>query len=93
MSGSLDKIGREYGLQPQLLKSETIHSEITKHNSNELRHVWEPYLKSDVLCLGIVYARHALEMQNMTEIGIKEALTEASLGWKCFELCNKDREF
>ena len=32
-------------------------------------------------------------MQKMTNIGIKKSLTEASLGWKCFRLYNKDREF
>ena len=30
--------------------------------------------------LGVLYARHALEMQNMTSLGIKECLTEVSLG-------------
>ena len=29
----------------------------------------------------------------MTKIGIKESLTEASLGWNCFGLYKKDREF
>ena len=33
LSGSLDKIGREYGLQLKLLKSE-----ITKYNYTEMRH-------------------------------------------------------
>ena len=45
ISGSLDKIGREYGLQPELLKVEINHSEITKQNYKELSDVWEPYLK------------------------------------------------
>ena len=72
-SGSLDKIGREYDLKPELLKGENNHSEITKHNYNELRYVWEPYLKSDLLCLAFVYARHAMEMQKMTNLGTKES--------------------
>ena len=70
--GSLDKIGREYGLQTELLKWAINHSETTKHNHDELRDVWEPYLKSDDLCLVSVYARHAMEMQKMTQIGIKK---------------------
>ena len=93
ISGSLDKIGREYGLQPELSKGEINHSEITKHNYNELRDVWEPYLKSDVLCLAFVYARHAMVMQKMTRRGIKESLRETSVGWKCFGLYNMTREF
>ena len=34
-----------------------------------------------------------MEMQNMSGFGIKDCLTEASLGWKCFGTYNKDREF
>ena len=29
----------------------------------------------------------------MSGFGIKDCLTEASLGWKCFGTFNKDREF
>ena len=34
-----------------------------------------------------------MEMQKMSGFGIKDCLTEASLGWKCFGSYNKDREF
>ena len=34
-----------------------------------------------------------METQKMTGFGIKDCLTEASLGWKCFGTYNKDREF
>ena len=34
-----------------------------------------------------------MEMQKMSGFGIKDCLTEASLGWKCFGTYNKDREF
>ena len=50
IKGSLNKIGKEYGLQPELLKGEIEHSIIKKNNFVELRHIWEPYLISDVLC-------------------------------------------
>ena len=89
----LNKIGKEYGSQPELLKGEIEHSIINKNNFVELRHIWEPYLISDVLCLAFIYARHSMEMQKMTGFGIKGCLTEASLGWKCFGKYNKDREF
>ena len=91
--GSLEKLGKEYGLQPELLKGEIEHSVINKNNFAELKHIWEPYLKSDVLCLAFLYARHSMEMQKMSGFGIKDCLTEASLGWKCFAKYNKDREF
>ena len=93
IKGSLEKIGREYNLQPELLKAEIEHSVINKNNFVELRHIWEPYLISDVLCLAFIYARHSMEMQKMSGFGIKDCLTEASLGWKCFGTYNKDREF
>ena len=93
IKGSLEKIGREYNLQPELLKGEIDHSVINKNNFVELRHIWEAYLISDVLCLAFIYARHSMEMQKMTGFGIKDCLTEASLGWKCFGTYNKDREF
>ena len=93
IKGSLEKIGREYRLQPELLKGEIEHSVINKNNFAELRHIWEPYLISHVLCLAFIYARHSMEMQKMSGFGINDCLTEASLGWKCFGTYNKDREF
>ena len=91
--GSLEKIGKEYGLQPELLKGEIEHSIINKNNFAELRHIWEPYLISDVLLLAFIFARHSMEMQKMSGFGIEDCLTEASLGWICFGTYNKDREF
>ena len=93
IKGSLEKIGKEFGLQPELLKGEIDHSIINKNNFAKLKHIWEPYLISDVLCFAFIYARHSMEMQKMTGFGIKDCLTEASLGWKCFGTYNKDREF
>ena len=93
IKGSLNKIGKEHGLQPELLKGEIAHSVINKNIFVELKHIWEPYLISDVLCLAFIYARNSIEMQQMTGFGIKDCLTEASLGWKCFGTYNKDREF
>ena len=89
----IDKIRRENGLQRELPIGEINHSDINKYNYIELKHIWEPYLKSDVLGLAFVYARHAMEMQKLTKIRIKGSLTEASRGWNCFGLYNKDREF
>ena len=93
IKGSLEKIGREYNLQPELLKGEMDHSVINKNNFAELRNIWEPYLISDVLCLAFIYARHSIEMQKMSGFAIKDCLTESSLGWKCFGTYNKNREF
>ena len=67
---SLEKISREYGLQPELLKGEIEHSVINKNNFVDLGHIWEPYFTSDVLCLAFMYARHSMEMQKMSGFGI-----------------------
>ena len=45
------------------------------------------------MCLAFIYARHPIEMQKLTGFGIKDALTESSLGWKCFGSYSKDRDF
>ena len=71
---SLEKIGREYGIQPKLLKGENEHS-LIKSNFADLRHIWEPYLKLDVLCLVFIFARQGMEMQNMSAFGIQDCLT------------------
>ena len=93
ISGSLDKVGREWGLQPELLKGEINNSEITKYIYNVLRHILELYLESDVLDIAFVSVRHSMEMQKKTKKAIKKFLTEASLGWKGFGFHNKDRHF
>ena len=90
---SFKKIGREYGLKLELLKGEIEHSVTNENNYADLRHIWEPYLKLDVLCLAFIYARHSIEMQKMSGFGIKDCLKDASLGWKSFGTYNKDREF
>ena len=46
-----------------------------------------------MLCLAFIYARYSMEMKKMSGFGIKDCLTEASLGWKCFGTYNKVREF
>ena len=80
IKGSLEKIGREYGLQPELLKEEIEQSVIIKSNFADLRHIWEPYLRIDVLWSDFIYARHSRELQKMNVYGIKDCSTKASLG-------------
>ena len=93
IKGSSEKIGKEYGLQPELLKGEIEHCIINKNNFIELKHIWEPYLISDVLRSAFIYARHSMEMQKLSAFGIKDCLTEASLGWKCFGTYNTIENF
>ena len=44
IKGFLETIGREYGLQPELLKREIEHSVINKSNFADLRHIWSHIL-------------------------------------------------
>ena len=90
---SLVKIGKKHGLQAERFKGEIEHSVFNESIFAELSEIWEPYLKLDVLCSAFINARHFMEMQKMSGFGIKDCLTEANLGWKCFGTYNKDREF
>ena len=89
----MEKIGRENGIQPDLLKTDIEHSVFKESKFADLRHIWEPYLRLNVLCLAFIYARYSMEMQSMSGFGIKDCLTEAILRWKCFGTYNKDPEF
>ena len=95
--GSLEKVGIEYGLQPEVFKGKIEHSVNNESNFAVLRHIWQPYLKIDVLCLAFKYAKWKnsfyMERQNMSGFSIKDCLAEASLGWKCFEKYNQKPEF
>ena len=93
ISGSLADIGREYGVQPQLLKSEMDHNKITMDNYRSLEHEWIPYLELDCLSLAFVYARHVMEMKKISNISVKQCLTEAALGWSILGTYIKDKEF
>ena len=75
------KIGREFGLQPELFKGEFEHSVKIKFiiaNLLLLRHIWESYLKSDVLCLALINAMHSMKPQKLSGFGFQECLTEVS---------------
>ena len=65
ITSSLEKTGREYGLQTEIFKEEIEHSTNNKSNSADLRHLGA-YFKVDVLCLAFIYARHSMEMQKMS---------------------------
>ena len=93
LKGSLEKIGGEYGLQPELLKREIDHSVFDKSIFADLKNIWEPYHKLDVFYLAFICNRYSIEMQKMTGFGNKDCLTEASLGWKCSGTYKKIENF
>ena len=63
--------------------TEMEHSVVKKSNFGDLGHIWEPYLKLDVLCLALIYATHSMAMQNESGFGVKDCI-EDSLGRKYF---------
>ena len=81
ISGSLRKIQKDYGIQPQLLKTEMEHSDITLSNYTEKERFWKPYLINDVLGLGMLVAKHANKIQKITGVSFKTSLTQSSLSW------------
>ena len=72
IKGSLEKIGREYGFQPELPEREIELSVIKKSDFADLRHFWEPYIRLDVFCLAFIFAINSMEMQNKSGFGFKD---------------------
>ena len=81
ISGSLRTIQKDYGIQPQLLKTEMEHSVITLSNYIEKERFWKPYLINDVLGLGMLVPKHANKIQKITGVSFKTSLTQSSLSW------------
>ena len=81
---SLKKIGRNYILQPCLLKQELKHDEIYEDNWEEKENEWLPYLRNDVLSTAFSFARYAKGMEELTGFGMKNSLTLPSLANKSF---------
>ena len=65
ISGSLRKIQKEYRIQPQLLKSEMEHNDISLSNYKQKEQLWKPYLINDVLGLAAVIAKHGNNIQKL----------------------------
>ena len=70
IAGSLRKIQKESGIQPQLLKCELDHN-VTLSNYKELESVWKPYLINDVLGLGELVAKQGNKIQKITGVSFK----------------------
>ena len=89
----MENSGREYGLQPGLLKGEIEHSVVNKSNFTDLGNIWVPCRRLDVLCLAFKKARLSMEMQNISGFGSEDCLTEASLGGNALEKTIKVEKF
>ena len=92
LSSSLRKLGETFGLQKELLKQEMNHTEIYEDTWEDKRDEWLPYLKMDVLSLAFIYARYTMNMDSLTEFGMKNCLSLPSLGWKYYNSLREEED-
>ena len=81
---SLEKLGKTFKLQKELLKAEMNHNEIDGNNYNDKKDEWLNYVKNDVLCTALSYARYSKAMEEITGFSMKDCLSLPGLGWKYF---------
>ena len=82
LNSSLTKLGETFKLQKELLKSEMDHDGVDGNNYKDKINEWLPYVKNDVLCTAISYARYSKAMEEITGFSMKDCLSLPGLGWK-----------
>ena len=87
---SLEKIGKTFNLQKELLQTEMNHDEIDYNNYKDKKGESLDYGKQDVLRTVFSYARYCKAIQEITEFSRKDCLSAPGLGWKFFE-CLRDK--
>ena len=78
------KSGKTFKLQKQQLITEMNNDEINADNWRDKKNEWVDYVKNDVLCTTLSYARYSKPMEEMTGFGMKDCLSLPGLGWKYF---------
>ena len=81
---SLEKIGKTFEIQKELVKTEMDHDEVHGNNYKDKKDDWLPYVKQDVLCTAFSYARYCKTMQEITKFSMKTCLSLPGLGWEYF---------
>ena len=71
----LKKLGTTFKLQKEILKTETNHNEITDDNYRDKKDIWVDYVKNDVQCAAVSYARFTKAMKDITGFGMKGCLS------------------
>ena len=80
----IEKLGRTFKIQKQLLKTEMNHDEVDGNNYEDRKNDWLDYVKQDVLSTAFSYARYCKAMKEITEYSSKDFLSAPALGWKNF---------
>ena len=78
----LEKLGKNFKLQKELLKTEMDHDKIDGNNYKNKINEWLPYVKNDVLCTAFSYARYCKAMEELTGFSMKDCLSVPGLGLK-----------
>ena len=81
---SLEKLGKTFKLQKELLKTKMNHNEVYSDTWKNKKDEWLDYVKNDVLCTAFSYARYSKAMEEITGVGMKDCLSLIGLGWKYF---------
>ena len=81
---SLEKLGKTFELQKELLKTKMDHDEVYSDTWKDKKSEWLPYVKNDVLCTAFSYARYIKAMEEITGFSMKDCLSLPGLGWKYF---------
>ena len=89
---SLKKLGKNFKLQKELLKTEMDHDEIDGSNYRDKIDNWLPYVKNDVLCTVFSYGRYCTAMQEIRRLSMKDCLSVPGLGLKYFNSLRTDQD-
>ena len=81
---SLEKLGKTFKLQKELLKTKMNHDEVYSDTWRVKKSEWLDYVKNVVLCTAFCYARYSKAMEEITEFSMKDCLSLPGLGWKYF---------
>ena len=88
----LEKLGKTFKLQKELLKTEMNHDEVDGKNYKDKMDEWLPYVKNDVLCTAFSYARYVKAMQEITKFSMKDCLSLPGLGLKYFNSLRTEQD-
>ena len=81
---SLQKLGKTFKLQEELLKTSMNHDEVYSDTWKDKKDEWLDYVKNDVLCTAFCYASYSKAMEEITGFSMKDCLSLPGLGWKFF---------
>ena len=81
---SLEKLGKTFKLQKELLKTKMDHNGVYSDTWKGKKSEWLPFVKNDVFCGAFSYARYCKAMEDITGFSMKDCLSLPGLGWKYY---------